>query len=354
MLDSFYWITFFTLREKLMSDDFIVKLQDGPELRCAPGQNILEACLANGVPMPYNCRSGECGECCAKLLKGTIAEAPGADPAIFTDADREAGRMLTCLCAPTSDISMEIVLREGPPAAKIQNFNALVARVEQLSVSVVQVELETPWEIPYRAGQYFEWKLSGISPNRSYSAANKPGTDALIFDVRLHPNGKVSEFVQNSLYAGEAFELIGPYGHFGFSENHHRPAVCIAGGTGLAPLKAMIDDAFSNGIERQIKLLYGARQQGDLYDIELLEQWRAEHTSFSYEIILSDEPEESAWSGARGWVHDFISQSLHGDGFGMEAYLCGPPPMIDAAVPVLEQIGILQDDIHADRFIVAK
>ena len=332
--------------------EYTVKLQDGGEISCAEGQNILEACLAEGVPFPYNCRSGECAECCAELLEGTVEETPGADPAVFSDENRAKGEILTCLCSPTSDISIKIVLREGPAAPSIQRVNVLVERVEQVSESVVQVELETPWEIDYRAGQYFEWGLPGITPNRSYSAASRPGTDRIVFDLRLYPGGKVSDYVRTSLHAGDAFELVGPYGHFGFSENDFRPAICVAGGTGLAPIKAMMADIIANGTDRNVQLFYGTRQSSDLYDIDLLDKWATEHAFFSYQIALSDEPEDSPWEGARCMVPELIKRNM-GDGFGLEAYLCGPPPMIDATLPILEGLGIDAEDIYADRFSIA-
>ncbi len=332
---------------------YTVRLKDGPEIGCEDGQNILEACLGAGVPMPYNCRSGECAECRAVLLDGTVEESPGADPAVFTDADRDRGRILTCLCAPTSDITLKIALRDGSAAPKIERVNAMVERVDPVSASVVQVELETPWAIAYRAGQYFEWGLPGISPNRYFSAASRPGGDRLVFDVRLYPGGKVSDYVRGVLRAGEAIEVAGPYGHFGFTGNNHRPAVCVAGGTGLAPIKAMVEDAIATKSGRQIELFYGARAAADLYDIGLLEAWARDHPSFRYHIALSDEPEGTDWSGQRGLVTDLVQDRLF-DGFGLEAYLCGPPPMIDATIPVLEAIGVEADDIYADRFSPAK
>lgn len=332
---------------------FTIRLEDGPEIGCAGGQNILEACLTAGVPMPYNCRSGECAECRAVLVDGSVEESPGADPAVFTDADRDRGRILTCLCAPTSDITLRVALRDGAAAPKIERVNALVEQVTPVSASVVQVVLETPWEIAYRAGQYFEWGLPGIAPNRYFSAASRPGDARLVFDVRLYPGGKVSDYVRSVLRPGEAIEVAGPFGHFGFTANDHRPAVCVAGGTGLAPIKAMLEDAFATGGGRQIELFYGARAAGDLYDIDLLERWAGEHPGFRYHIALSDEPDGTEWSGHRGLVTDLVRDNLF-DGFGLEAYLCGPPPMIDATIPVLEDIGVEAHDIHADRFSPAK
>ena len=332
---------------------FTVALQDGTAVACAAGQSVLEACLAAGLPMPYNCRSGECAECRAVLLSGSVDESPGADPAVFTDADRRKGRILTCLCAPTSDIALEIVLRDGTSAPRIEHLSAMVGRIERVSASVIQVALDCPREIAYRAGQYFEWIVPGIAPNRYFSAATRPGRTELVFDVRLYPGGAVGDHVRSALRAGHTLEIAGPYGHFGFTANDHRPAICVAGGTGLAPIKAMIEDELAKKSGRRIRLLYGARSRDDLYDIGLLDAWAARSGDFSYAIALSAEPEGSDWTGPRGTVTELLADTVY-DGFGAEAFLCGPPPMIDAAMPVLEDIGLEPDDIHADRFSPAK
>ena len=332
---------------------FTVALQDGTAVACAAGQSVLEACLAAGLPMPYNCRSGECAECRAVLLSGSVEESPGADPAVFTEADRRKGRILTCLCGPTSDLSLEIVLRDGTSAPRIEHVTATVNLVEQVSASVVQIALDCRREIAYRAGQYFEWIVPGIAPNRYFSAATAPGSRELVFDVRLYPGGAIGGYVQSTLRAGQSLEIAGPYGHFGFTANDHRPAICVAGGTGLAPVKAMIEDELQKKSGRRIRLLYGARRRKDLYDISLLDAWAARPGDFSYAIALSAEPEGSDWAGPRGAVTGLLAETVY-DGFGAEAFLCGPPAMIDAAMPVLEDIGLEPDDIHADRFSPAK
>ena len=332
---------------------FTVALQDGASVSCAAGQSVLEACLAAGLPMPYNCRSGECAECRAVLLSGSVDESPGADPAVFTEADRRKGRILTCLCAPTSDIALEIVLRDGASAPRIEHVTATVGRVERVSASVVQVALGCPREIAYRAGQYFEWIVPGIAPNRYFSAANPPGGTELTFDVRLYPGGAIGGYVRSALRAGQPLEIAGPYGHFGLTANDHRPAICVAGGAGLAPVKAMVSDALARKSGRRIRLLYGARRREDLYDTALLDGWAARSADFSYAVALSDEPADSGWNGPRGTVTELLADTVF-DGFSAEAFLCGPPPMIDAAMPILEDIGVDPDDIYADRFSPAK
>ena len=332
---------------------FTVALQDGTTVACAAGQSVLEAGLAAGLPMPYNCRSGECAECRAVLLSGSVDESPGTDPAVFTDADRRKGRILTCLCAPTSDISLEIVLRDGTSAPRIEHLSATVGRVERVCASVVQVALDCPREIAYRAGQYFELIVPGIAPNRYFSAATAPGRTELVFDVRLYPGGAVGDHVRSALAPGQTMEIAGPYGHFGFTANDHRPAICVAGGTGLAPVKAMIEDELAKKTGRRIRLLYGARSRDDLYDIGLLDAWASRSGNFSYAIALSAEPQGSGWTGPLGTVTELLADTVY-DGFGAEAFLCGPPPMIDAAMPVLADIGLEPDDIHADRFSPAR
>ncbi|MEQ8696387.1 MAG: FAD-binding oxidoreductase [Bauldia litoralis] len=337
-----------------MKDRFAIKLTGREEpVFARAGDSILDACIAAGVPMPYNCRSGECAECRARLLDGTVEETPGADPAVFTDADRDQGRILTCLCSPTSDVELDILLRDGTAAPRIERVDAVVDRIEPVSGSVSQVTLATGRPLSFRAGQYFEWGLPGIAPNRSFSAANRPGSDRIEFDIRHYPGGKVSDYVRATLRPGDTVELTGPYGHFGFTGNEHRPAICVAGGTGLAPIKAMVEDAVAAKSERTISLFYGARTHDDLYDIDRLDRWTAELPGFTYHLALSDEPADSAWTGARGLVSVLVTDTLY-DGFGAEAYLCGPPPMIDAVMPLLEGLGIDPRDIYADRFSPAK
>jgi len=332
---------------------FTVRIDAEHAVSCPEGQSILDACLEAGVPMPYSCRSGECGECMAVLIDGRVDESPGADPAIFNDTDRAKGRILTCMCSPASDLSLDVVLRDGSAAPRIERVNALVDSVERVCGSVVQVVLETPWPLAYRAGQYFEWVLPGISPNRNFSAANAPGGEKIVFDIRLYEGGRVSDHVRETLRAGEATELVGPFGRFGLSANDHRPAICVAGGTGLAPIKAMVEDAVARGDPRPVRLFYGARSRDDLYDLDRLDALAAAHPSFSYVVALSDEPAGSDWSGFRGLVTEAMAEDGLSDAFGAEAYLCGPPPMIDAATTLLVEAGIDRDDIVFDRFLPA-
>lgn len=327
-------------------------LPAGNELPCPSTQTLLDACIAAGIPISYNCRSGECGECMASLVSGEVHELPGADPAVFNDGHRAQGKVLACLCFPRSALTLDIPLQADVPAIRPALVNAMVQRVEQLTPSIFGVTVETPWPIDYYAGQAFEWVVPGIAPNRTYSAANRPGQDAIDFHVRSYPGGRIGAWV-SQLTAGQPLQLMGPYGQFRLSGNDWRPALCIAGGTGLAPVMAVLDHAAARRDKRPIRLLYGARSRGELYGLDRIEEWKKQLPKFEFTPILSDEPADSPWNGARGLVTDLLAEEV-GDAFGLEAYVCGPPAMIDAAVEVLTRVGALEQDIRADRFVQAK
>lgn len=330
--------------------EFAVTLSNVDRPIACPGdRSVLDACLAAGLAVPYNCRSGECGECIATLKEGSVEEMPGADPAVFTDADRRRGRILTCMCFPRSDISLSLALRDGIHAPKVQRVHAMVEAIRWHGPRIAEVAITTPGALDYRPGQYFEWVLPGIEPNRCFSAANRPGEDVIVFHLRAYPRGKVGAFLREHMHEGAILELIGPYGHFGFTENDHRPAICVAGGTGMAPIRAALDAAFARGDKRPIRYFHGARNRDDLYGIETMAEWEAAHPGFSFTPVLSDEPEGSSWSGARGLVTDILRAAVP-DAFGAEAYLCGPAAMIDAALEILFAAGLAEEDAYYDKF----
>jgi NAD(P)H-flavin reductase/ferredoxin len=322
-------------------------------ITCRGEQTLLDSCIQNGIPARYNCRSGECGECIAALLGGEVYEMPGADPAIFNDTHRSAGRLLLCMCFPRGDVRLNVPFAEDGPTIRPSTINTIVESVERVTPTIHKVRVETPGPVEYRAGQCFEWVVPGIKPNRMYSAANRPGDSVLDFHVRVYPGGKIGAYVSDSLSPGQNLELVGPFGHFGLSASDWRPTICVAGGTGLAPIHAMLDEAFAHGDSRPIHFFYGARCQEELYCLDTLTNWAAKHGNFTFIPVLSDEPNGSDWSGARGLVTEAVAAQFQ-DAFGLEAYLCGPPAMIDAAVDVLEAAGFSDGDIHADRFVQAR
>src|SRR5262249_36887428 len=148
-------------------------------ISCRSDQTLLDSCIQAGIPAPYNCRSGECGECIAKLVEGEVYEMLGADPAVFNDGHRAAGQLLLCMCFPRSPITLEVALGSAEPAIRPTTIDATVECVTRVTPTIFQVSVATPAAVEYRAGQCFEWVVPGIRPNRIYSAANRPGRERI-------------------------------------------------------------------------------------------------------------------------------------------------------------------------------
>jgi phenol hydroxylase P5 protein len=315
-------------------------------------ESLLDACLTQGVPLPYNCRSGECGECLARLVNGKVRELPGADPAIYSDEMRRDGLILTCMCYPETDIVVNVPLR-ATSQPQIQHFDAVIERVTWFGERTAQVTMRCPAPIDFRSGQYFEWFAPGTSSARSYSASNLPGSTQLEFLVRIYPGGKVSSLLQrHELAAGDIVSLRGPFGSYVFNPDDPGSAIFVAGGTGLAPIKSIVESALASETSRQLILFYGARNKQELGCAEKLQQWAGQYPQLQFIPVLSEEPENSDWTGRRGTVVDAMKSEL-GEQFGAQAYLCGPPPMVDLATAVLERSGLSPADIYCDKFVPA-
>jgi NAD(P)H-flavin reductase/ferredoxin len=328
-----------------------IKVSESDASVCAEeGVSVLDACLESGVGLQYNCRSGECGECMATLVSGTVKELEGADPAIFNDEHRADGKILTCMCYPTSDLVLSTCLTEGPQAV-IGRHHVHVTEVITHGPNIYEVRMRSDQPIEYRAGQYFEWVVPGVPSNRSYSVANRPGSCELVFHVKAYEQGAVSQYLrQGRFLPGDLFELVGPYGTFGFGSQTDAPAVMVAGGTGLAPLCALLEENFARGNKRNIQLFFGVRSSVDLYWLDRLQHWAEAHPQFEFIPVVADLDSSPGWDGERGLVTDLIRRRLT-DAMGYEAYLCGPPAMIDAVSDLLISKGIDESDLHADRFL---
>ncbi|HEY9223437.1 MAG TPA: 2Fe-2S iron-sulfur cluster binding domain-containing protein [Variovorax sp.] len=319
----------------------------------APEQSLLDACLTHGVALPYNCRSGECGQCVARLVCGSTHELPGADPATYTDAMRASGLVLTCMSYPRSDILLDVpAIQSDQP--QIREFDAVIDSVRWFGARTARVIVRSADPVPFRGGQYFEWHAPGAGRARSYSAANVPGGNLIEFLVRIYPGGRISKLLQrHELAAGDVLSLRGPFGTYAFAPEEPGTAIFIAGGTGLAPVASIVQSALVGGAPgRPLAVFFGARDQAELESARSLQEAACRVPSLQFVPVLSDEPDGSAWTGRRGMVVDALRETL-GDQFGAQAYLCGPPAMVDAAIPILERCGLARSDIYCDRFVPA-
>ncbi|OUS82868.1 2Fe-2S iron-sulfur cluster-binding protein [Pseudomonas putida] len=314
-----------------------------------PGQTLLEAVLANGIAYPHDCTVGTCASCKTRLKQGRVRE---ATPFGYTlsKAELDAGYILACQAFPRDELT---VVEIDPPSADqpaTEQFAATIVATEPLTHDILKVVIQSDRPVHYLTGQYANLRVPGSSRFRSYSFANAPqrkGQSTLEFYIRKVPGGEFTEALFRGELDGRPLEMEAPQGTFHL-HGGDAPMVCIAGGSGLAPLISILQHARANRIKRDCTLLFGARTQDDLYQLDIISNIAANwQGDFRFIPVLSHEQECSNWTGARGLVTEHIAADFCE---GAEGYLCGPPPMIDAAISRLAEQGIPLERVFYDKF----
>lgn len=327
-------------------DKFQVTVQpQGRTFEVSEGETILDAALRQNVILPYGCRSGNCGTCQVKLQSGDF-HYPHGDPPGLTD---EKDAMLICQAVPTADLVIQARLLERAAEIEPRIMPCKVHAHEPLAHDVMRVMLKLPesQRLQFLAGQYLEFLLEN-GKRRAFSIANAPHDDAFIeLHIRHVEGGTFTEFVFDSLKDRTVLRIEAPLGTFTLREESDRPMLFIAGGTGFAPIKGMLEHAFFSGIRRPMTLYWGVRSRRDLYLPDLPEEWMAENDNFSFIPVLS-EP-DADWSGRTGFVHDAVLQDI-GNIPEYDVYMAGPPIMVTSASEAFEEHGLSRDYMYSDAF----
>lgn len=328
-------------------------LPSGHSFTVEEGESILDAALRQGHAFPYGCRSGFCGDCKSKVVEGDV-EYPDGTPPGLSETEALTGMALLCQARPCSDLTLEA--REVTEAADIpvRNLPCKVARKERLCHDVVRLFLKLPEgeRLQFLAGQYIDFLLKD-GRHRAFSMANPPHDDDLIeLHIRHVAGGEFTDYVFNQLEEKTVLRIEGPHGGFHLRENSDRPIIFMAGGTGFAPIKSIIEHAVAEGIQRPMHLYWGVRARADLYLNELAEEWAARLPNFRYTPVLSDPAPEDAWSGATGYVHEVIARE-YPDLSGHEIYTAGPPVMVEAGLHAFTAQGLAQECYYSDAFNLA-
>ncbi len=316
-------------------------------------ETILQAALKAGLAYPFECQTGACSTCKTQLIEGDIK--PLTDFAYVLELDEmKGGTILACQSLAKTDLKIRVnTLDDGLPTIAARKFRGSVVSVSKLTRDIFDVRIALDESMNYYAGQYANLSIPGISASRSYSFAAAPrsqGCNELSFHIRLIPNGEVSGWFAASDRTGEVIEVDGPYGIFRLRQADV-PIICIAGGSGMAPIKAMLEHGSELELNRSVVYLYGGRTQADLYGGAVIDTLTTAWAGpIRFLPVLSEEPEDSDWDGARGFVSDFIKSIDEFKFADAQAYLCGPPPMIDAAIPILTGAGVRGRDIYFDKF----
>jgi len=315
---------------------------------------VLEAAMKDDLLLPYGCRNGACGTCKGKVLAGSVDYGPH-QPSTLTDDEKRKGLALFCCARPLSDLTIEV--REVRRAGDIP-IKRLPCRVESIDkpaadVAIVRLKLPATERMQYLAGQYVDFLLKD-GRRRSFSMANAPHDDALIeLHVRHVPGGFFTDQLFTQFKGREILRIEGPLGSFYLREETDKPMIFVAGGTGFAPIKAMIEHAFHHEIDRPMVLYWGARSLKDLYLPDLPGRWQQEHPLFTFIPVLSDPLASDAWPGRTGLVHRAVMDDF-GDLSGYQVYACGAPPMIEAARrDFATERNLPDDEFFADSFTYA-
>lgn len=325
------------------------------QFEARPSQTILEASIAAGVNLPYGCRSGLCGNCKGEIISGEIDYGEYAASAL-TDAEKAAGKALFCCAHPLTDVVIEC--REI--ASDVIPPRILPTRVErkvQLSHDVMALFLKLPSteHLQFKAGQYIEFLLKD-GKRRAFSIANAPHVDNLLeLHLRLIPGGQFTEYVFNEMPEKAILRIEAPFGSFFLREDSTKPIIMVAGGTGFAPIKGIIEHMLHHNIQREVILYWGALTKQDLYMPALPEAWAAEHPNITFIPVLSDAKPEDQWQGRTGYVHQAVLDDFAATGLAdFEVYCCGAPAMVEVAHASFIEAGLAEDAFLSDAFTYAK
>ncbi len=321
------------------------------------GDNLLKAALNNKLAWPHNCRVGSCGECRCRLISGKIKQLSDFSY-VLNSEEMDSGMILACQTSLRSDVEIEVKM-DTPmePISKPETLDGMIVATKSLTHDILEVTIQVNGVFPkYLAGQYAEIKIPGlIDKPRSYSFAKAPGQEKknhISFFIRHVPKGEFTTWLHEENREGHPVNVTGPFGSFWLRDSPNQ-ILCIAGGSGMAPIKALLEQMINQGMNKQVTYLFGARTQEDLYCLDELEKIKVmSNGRFNFVPVLSQEPEDSNWAGLRGRCVDEI-MTTHDFSLGTDAYLCGPPGMIDSAIEILNKNGLPNENIFYDKFLDA-
>lgn len=318
-------------------------------------ETILEAAIDSGFNIPYGCRNGACGSCKGSIISGQVDYGDFSGSAL-TDAEIAAGKALFCCARALSDLTIECrEINAGVIPPRI--IPARVERKEQLSHDVMALFLKLPSteHLEFKAGQYIEFILKD-GKRRAFSLANAPYINNMLeLHLRLIPGGQFTEYVFNEMPEKTILRIEAPFGSFYLREDSEKPIIMVAGGTGFAPIKGIIEHMLHEGIDREVHLYWGARALEDLYQPQLAEAWAAEHPNIKFIPVLSDAKPEDNWQGRTGLVHQAVLDDFAATGLAnYEVYCCGAPAMVEVAHTSFMQHGLAEDSFLSDAFTYAK
>jgi propane monooxygenase reductase component len=326
------------------------------EIEVSEDETILDAGFRQGIMLAHGCKEGQCSACKSFLLSGEV-ELERYSTFALADYEQEEGYTLLCRAHAYSDLEVELLhydeemLTSGMP---IRTLETTVQSIEPLTHDIFKLclSLESEEPLVFHAGQYVDIAIPHTEHHRSFSMSNTPAVAGrLEFMIKLYPGGQFSSLLKEGLAPGHRLAVRGPFGVFILREHSDADLIFIGGGAGMAPIWSLLNYMAEKGIDRDAVYYYGARTRKDLFHLVELEALSRRMPNFRFVPALSEPADEDDWDGETGLITDGVDR-LEGDLSGREAYLCGPPPMIDACIPMLEAHGLPEAKIFYDKFTI--
>ncbi|MGD0102569.1 MAG: FAD-binding oxidoreductase [Rhodopila sp.] len=331
----------------------------GVEMDVNEGETVLDAAFRQGISLMHGCKEGQCSSCKSLLVEGDVEMLKYSTFAL-PDYQKDTDHILLCRTLAYSDLTVELLNYDEDLMRRsiaVKEFDAVLTGITPLThdIRLLEIELNTP--LRFWAGQYVDLTIPGTGITRSFSMANTPKQQTrLSFIIKRYPEGKFSAQLDGGLKVGQKLIAKGPYGTCFRREERTGPMLLIGGGSGMSPLWSILHDLIESGENRAIRFFYGARTRRDLFYLDEFAALTATLPDFRFVPALSHAEPDDAWTAETGFIHEVVSRTLRAeglDGDDIDAYSCGPPPMIDAVLPILQMSGLEPERIYFDKFTPA-
>ncbi len=340
-----------------MGEKHLVRFEPvGIEIEVDEEQTVLRAASEQGLMLMHGCKEGQCAACKSFVLDGEDIELDSYSTFALPDFERDDGFTLLCRAHVYEDVRIELLnydeemIRSGHP---IQKAVATVVSKEHVTHDMrhLVLQLVEPTDLAFFPGQYVDIAIPGTEATRSFSMANISAKESgqLEFVIRCYPDGQFSKFLDSGLEIGDRLDVVGPFGVFTLRDGRDSDLIFVGGGAGMAPILSVLRALAEKGSDRKATYYYGARGRRDLcFEKELL-ALQEQLPNFRFVPALSEPSDDEPWDGETGFVTEVIKNS-ETDLAGADAYVCGPPPMVEAAMEVLTALGVDEKHIYYDKF----